>query len=84
MAFKIRGATNLNGVESRDRGAPTPLDLEEFQMRMILLGVLLFIFWTGFYAMLQRLTDDTLIVVAFTAALVVSMVSAAVALARSK
>ena len=53
-------------------------------MRMIILGVLLFVFWTTFYALLQRLTDDKLIVVAFAAALVVSMVSAAVALARSK
>jgi hypothetical protein len=34
------------------------MDLEEFQMkRLVLLGGLLFIIWTGFYAFLRILTD---------------------------
>ena len=84
MAFKIRAATHFDGIESRDRGAPAPLDLEEFQVRIIFLGVLLFVFWTAFYTLLQKLTDERLVVVAFAVALVVSMVSMAVVLARPK
>ena len=47
-------------------------------MRLIASGVLLVMFWTGFYTLSERFTDQRLLLAAFVVTLVVSMVTIAV------
>jgi len=53
-------------------------------MRLATLGVLLFVFWSGFYTLLRILKDERMIAGAFVITLVISMVTAAVMMAKQK
>ena len=53
-------------------------------MRSLVLAALLAIYWNGFYMLTKLGTDQKVLLVGFVAALIVSMVSAAVMMTRRK
>ena len=53
------------------------LDLEGRQMRTIGFGVLMFIVWTAFYVLAQRLNNDLMLLGAFGTASLVSLTALA-------
>ena len=53
-------------------------------MRLIVLGTMQFVFWSAYYTLSSSIKDERLVLISFVITLVISMVTAAVFLAKPR
>jgi hypothetical protein len=84
MARQVRGEADFNGPQGGHRRTVDALGLEELQVKLLTCVGLQIVYWGALLKIVQRLSDERLVVMAFAVTLAISMITAVVMLVKPR